>query len=133
MTTVRWPRATHATALSVLIVDDNRDAADSLAELLRLYGHGVRVAYCPEDALAEDPPDVLILEVRLPGVDGWELVRQMRERATAKQPFYIAATTRGSKADRRRSEEAGIDLHLVKPIDPAVLVGVLNRFARVLG
>ena len=73
-------------SLSVLVVDAYRDAADSLTELLRLHGHGVQTAYHPAAALAADPPDVVILELRLPGTDGWELVRRMRGRPAEKQP-----------------------------------------------
>src|SRR6476646_4244602 len=119
-------------SLSVLVVDAYRDAADSLTELLRLHGHGVQTAYHPAAALAADPPDVVILELRLPGTDGWELVRRMRGRPAEKQPLFVAVTTCGRDADRQKSGEAGIDLHLVKPVDPAVLVGVLRRFARAL-
>lgn len=121
-----------APALSVLIVDESRDAADSLAELLRLYDHRVRVVYAAADALAEDPPDVVVLEVGAPGLDGWELVRRMRSRPCEKRSLYIAVTTCGLERDRHKSKEAGIDLHLLKPVEPAVLVGVLKRFARAI-
>lgn len=117
--------------LSVLLVDDNRDVADSLAEVLTIFEYDVRVAYGAADALAAEPADAVLLELRLPGMSGWELVREMRERVAEKQPLYIAVTTCGRTEDRLRSEEAGIDLHLVKPVDPAVLVGVLRRFDRV--
>lgn len=118
--------------LSVLLVDDNRDAADSLAELLTIFEYDVRVAYGAADALAAGPADAVILEVRLPGMSGWELVRRMRERVVEKQPLYIAVTTCGRTEDRLRSDEAGIDLHLVKPVDPGILIGVLRRFDRAL-
>ena len=118
--------------LSVLLVDDNRDAADSLAEVLTFFEYDVRIVYGAADALAAEPADVVILELRLPRMSGWDLVRRMRERGTEKQPLYIAVTTCGRTEDRFRSEEAGIDIHLVKPVDPGVLVGVLRRFVRAL-
>jgi DNA-binding response OmpR family regulator len=118
--------------LDVLIIDSFPEAADSLADLLRLHGHAVRVAYDAAGALTADAPDVVILELRLPGRGGWELVREMRSRP-GKPPLFVAATTCASQEARRRSDEAGVDLHLVKPVEPAVLVGVLRRFARVLG
>lgn len=119
--------------LSVLVVDGNRDSGDSLAELLRLYGHRVRVAYDAGGALRADPPDVVVLELRLPGTDGWELARRMQDREVVRPSLYIALTTCATGEDSDRSEAAGIDLHLVKPVEPAVLVGVLRRFARVIG
>jgi len=121
-----------APSLSVLIVDDNLDAADSLAEVLRLYGFGVHVAYGPDSALAAEQADVVLLELRLAGISGWELVRRMRAAATARPSPFVAVTTCGSKDDRRRSDEAGIDLHLVKPVEPTVLVEALRRYERVL-
>ncbi|MCE9567365.1 MAG: response regulator [Planctomycetes bacterium] len=119
-------------ALSVLLVDDYADGADTLAELLRLHGHCVRVAYSPEAALDALPADVVILELKLHGTDGWSLVRQMQHRAVEKLPLFVAVTTCGSPKDRQRSEEAGIDLHLIKPVEPAILVGLLRRFSDVL-
>lgn len=127
------PPTHNVTTLSILIVDENRDAADSLAELLRLHKYNARVAYNPRTALAEDPSDVVIVEARFLDLGEWELVQQMRDRETGKQPFYIAVTTCGSNEDRRRSQEAGVHLHLVKPADPAVLIGALKRFARAIG
>jgi CheY-like chemotaxis protein len=124
------------TPLSVLVVEPHADGADSLAELLRLVGHRVAVAHTGATALraADEPPDVIILELRLPDLDGWEVVRRLREPAEwqGKCPFLVALTTCGSVDDRRRSAEARIDLHLVKAAEPSVLIGVLARFAQVL-
>ena len=119
-------------SLSVLLVDDHRDAAEPLALLLAEYGCHVRTAYGAEAALDAEPADVVILELLLSGLNGWEVVRWIRARPTIKQSLFIALTTCGSKDDQRRSAEAGIDLHLIKPVEPAVLHGVLRRFARVL-
>jgi DNA-binding response OmpR family regulator len=119
-----------AGTLSVLVVDDFRDGADSLTDLLRLFGHGVQTAYDPASALAADRPDVVVLELRLAGIDGWELVRRMRARDAGKRPLFIAVITCGTEGDRRRSAEAGSDLHLVKPVEPAVLTGEVRRLTR---
>jgi DNA-binding response OmpR family regulator len=122
----------------VLAVEDRGDAAASLVEVLALSGF-VRVSVAPTggdalDRAADDPPDVVLLDIGLPDLDGWEVARWLREqgRAAGKRSFVVAVTGRDSAADRRRSEEVGVDLHLVKPVDPGMLVGVLKRFARVL-
>lgn len=117
--------------LSVLVVDDSPDAAGSTAELLALCGHDARVAGSGAAALAAaatDPPDVVLLDLGLPDMDGWEVAARLRGRP-GKPPVMVAVTGFGAEGDRRRSADAGVDLHLVKP---AVLVGVLRRFERVL-
>ena len=122
--------------LAVLIVDDSPDTAESLAELLSIQGHAVDVAFDGATALARAAarsPDVVLLDIRMPGFDGWEVARLIRARsAGGKRPFLVAVTGCGSDADRQRSVEAGFDLHLVKPVDPPVLVGLLERFRRLL-
>lgn len=117
--------------LSVLIADPHEDGAESLACLHRLYGHEVATARTGPAALAAaalDPPDVLLVEPRLPGVDGWEVARRLR--ASPTRPVCIAITGGGSPEDRRRSRAAGIQVHLLKPADPETLVGILARVAR---
>jgi two-component system OmpR family response regulator len=124
--------------LSVLVVDDLDDAAMSMAEVLSLCGVAhVSIANTGSAALelsAADPPDVVLLDIGLPDLNGWEVARWMREQAKGKckRPFLIAITGFGSEADRRQSAAAGVDLHLVKPADPEVLIGVLRRFARII-
>src|SRR5688500_11870732 len=119
-------------ALVVLVVDDSTDTAESLAELLALQGHTVRFALNGADALRrveEEAPDVALLDLRMPGLDGFTVAREIRARcANGKRPFLIAVTGCGTEADRLHSAEAGFDLHLVKPVDPAVLTGLLERF-----
>jgi CheY-like chemotaxis protein len=120
-----------ARCLSVLVVDDYPDAAESLAALLRLYGHRVTVALTAREALAaadRNPPDVALLDIRLPDMDGWQVGRWLRERASGRgrAPLLVAVTGCGQQEDFRRSAEAGIDLHLVKPVDPVELVQVLT-------
>jgi CheY-like chemotaxis protein len=116
--------------VSVLIADPHEDGAESLAFLLRLYGHDVSVAHTGPAALAAaalEPPDVLIVEPRLPGLDGCEVARRLR--ASGPRPLCIAVTTSGRPEDRRRSAAAGIAFHLLKPAEPATLVGILAGLA----
>jgi CheY-like chemotaxis protein len=123
--------------LAVLVVDDSPDAANSLAELLSLHGHAVAVALGGEEALerlAEQVPDVVLLDIRMPGMDGYAAAERIRERCAGgrKRPLLVAVTGCGSEADRARSTRAGFDLHMVKPVDPAVLVGMMERFRQLL-
>src|SRR5262249_8440416 len=108
------PMGTAPRALFVLVVEDLEDGAQSTAELLRLCGHLVRVTYRGADALraaAEEVPDVVLLDIGLPGMDGWEVARRLRDQADGRQPFIVAVTGYGTTADRWRSADAGIDLH----------------------
>ena len=117
--------------LTVLIADPHEDGAETLATLLRYFGHEVTVAASGPAALAaaaQDPPDVLIVEPRLPGLDGWEVARRLR--AGKPRPVCIAVSTQGRPEDRRRSEAAGIVLHLLKPAEPDTLIAVLAGLAR---
>jgi CheY-like chemotaxis protein len=112
----------------VLAVDDNADAVESLALLLAGQGHEVRTAHDGPDALelAEAfRPEVVILDVGLPCMDGYEVARRLRERRPKQNLFLVALTGYGREEDRRRSREAGFDLHLVKPVDPEELRDLL--------
>jgi signal transduction histidine kinase/ActR/RegA family two-component response regulator len=114
----------------VLVVDDNRDAAQSLAELLMLSGHDARCAFSGDEALALAEtflPEVVLLDLGMPGRDGWSTVRAMRERAWAQRASIIAVTGWGQPQDRSRSAEAGFDGHLVKPVDLEQLLRLLAR------
>jgi PAS domain S-box-containing protein len=111
-------------ALRILVVDDNQDAAESLATLLALKGHDVRTAYDGPgalDAAEELRPAVLLLDIGLPGMNGYEVARKLRERAWFQDVVLIAVTGWGQDGDRRRSQEAGFRHHLVKPVEPAEL------------
>ena len=108
-----------ARAVRVLVVDDNVDAAELLAEALRHVGHDVRIALDGPEALRtveSFTPDVAVLDVGLPVMDGYELVQRLRSKLDDHVRF-IAVTGYGQANDRVRSKEAGFDLHLVKPID----------------
>jgi CheY-like chemotaxis protein len=112
----------------ILIVDDNADAAESLALLLRMGGHEVRTAHDGPAALADArafPPEVVFLDIGLPGMSGYDVARALRS-AEGKQAMIIALTGYGQAEDRRRCEEAGFDMHLVKPVDMADLHRVLG-------
>jgi PAS domain S-box-containing protein len=112
----------------VLVVDDNRDAAESLAVLLRRMGLEVQVAYSgPEalDTLAVFDPDVIFLDIGMPVMDGYELVRRIRDQVRGRDRLVIALTGWGQEEDRRKSREAGFDYHLTKPVDLAQLQSLL--------
>jgi two-component system CheB/CheR fusion protein len=122
-------------ALSVLVVDDERDTADSMAMLLQAWGHTPQVAYDGLDALAlaeRSRPDVALLDMGLPGLDGWALARRLYEVSAERRPLLVAITGFGQQADVCRSRTSGIDLHLVKPVEPSALFALLERFRQVL-
>jgi CheY-like chemotaxis protein len=103
----------------ILVVDDNRDSADSLARLLELMGHQTTIAYdgpSAVDSAESFRPEVALLDVGLPGIDGYEVCRRIRAQEWGKDIVLIAATGWGQPEDRRRSREAGFDHHMVKPI-----------------
>jgi CheY-like chemotaxis protein len=121
--------------LSVLIVDNYPDAADTLAMLVRLWGHDAAVVATGAEALragTANRPDVVLLELRLPDLDGCEVARALREESAGKRLLIVAVTTCGRADDRWRAAEAGIDLHLVKPANPEDLFRALWQFARLV-
>jgi CheY-like chemotaxis protein len=104
----------------ILIVDDNRDNAESLARLLQLMGHEIAIAYdglSAVDSAAAFHPAVILLDLGLPGLDGYEVARRIRAQPGGNDMMLIAATGWGAADDRRRSREAGFDHHMVKPVD----------------
>jgi CheY-like chemotaxis protein len=114
-------------AKRVLVVDDNIDAADTLAMLLRSLGHQTRVAYDGAAALAmadEFSPEVVLLDIGMPGLNGYEVARQLRSRRQQRIKI-VAITGWGTAADRVRSADAGFDVHLVKPVDVTDLRQIL--------
>jgi CheY-like chemotaxis protein len=109
-------------------VDDNVDAAESVAMVLRPGGHEVRLAHNGPEALQvaqEYRPEVVILDIGLPVMSGYEVARRLRQGPQFGQALLIAVTGYGQEKDRRRSEEAGFDRHLVKPVSPEALEEVL--------
>jgi CheY-like chemotaxis protein len=114
--------------LKILVVDDNADAADSLSMLLQARGHEVRTAPDGRRAveLAEGfRPDVILMDVAMPELDGLEATRAIRLRPWGASIHIIALTAWGQESERRRTQEAGMDGHLVKPVDPRALGGML--------
>ncbi|WP_298232242.1 response regulator [uncultured Azohydromonas sp.] len=112
----------------ILIVDDNADSADSLAMLLQLGGHEAHTAYDGLHALelaSRLQPEVLLLDLGLPGLDGCELCRRIRQQPWSARSLLIAVTGWGQAADRQRSQDAGFDGHLVKPVDLQALEKLL--------
>jgi PAS domain S-box-containing protein len=126
------PAPMKGSGLRVLLVDDNRDAAELTAELLGDAGYAVQIAFDPATALKlaeEVPPEVAILDLGLPVMDGFELARRLREQ-TQSPPRFIALTGYGQDNDRARTASAGFVVHLVKPIDPEELVRAIEQTAR---
>lgn len=118
------------TSRRILVVDDNSDAADSLAMLLRLLGNDVRTSYNGRTALQlarEFLPEIIFLDLAMPGMSGFEVAQQLRSTDESRSTFLIAMTGYAQDADRCRSREVGFDDHLVKPTDPRVLAAVLRK------
>ena len=117
-------------ALRILVVDDNIDSARTLARLLRLLGHETRMAHDGGEAVetAEQyRPELVLLDIGLPVMNGYEVARAIRGRDWGREVAIVALTGWGQEDDRRRSKEAGIDDHLVKPVDPATLERLLSE------
>jgi CheY-like chemotaxis protein len=117
----------------ILLVDDNRDAADALATLLRLEGHEVHLAHDGDEGVrqaASLEPDAVLLDIGMPKLDGYEACRLIREQAAGRRVTLIALTGFGQEQDRRRAEDAGFDAHFVKPIDLATLMQRIERLSQ---
>jgi signal transduction histidine kinase len=113
---------------NILIADDNQDALESLALMLRLEGHEVHCASDGEEALAlagQRRPEIVVLDVGMPKLDGCEVARRIRAESWGRDAVLVALTGWGQEIDRRRSREAGFDMHLVKPVDPATICDML--------
>jgi CheY-like chemotaxis protein len=111
-----------------LVVDDNRDAAISMSMLLKYLGSDVRVAFNGDEALAaiaEYKPAVVLLDIGMPGMDGYEVARRIREQSEFDDVTLIALTGWGQEDDRRRSQSAGFDHHLTKPADMGAIEALL--------
>ena len=123
--------ATLAPSLNILIAEDNPDGAQSLAYLLRRAGHRVWVVSDGPAAVAAalvDPPAVILMDIGLPRMDGWEAASRIRQGLSGRRCLLIAMTGYDRPADRRRSQAAGFNLHLPKPIDPEQLVELLEPY-----
>ena len=125
--------ATAALTRRILIVDDNQDTAESMARLLQYSGHEVQTAYDGPSAIEAaraHRPDVILLDIGLPGMSGHEVAARLRRDAVLKGSVIIAISGYGQEADRRRSLAAGFDSHLVKPVDFDVLRALLAGTAK---
>ena len=121
--------------LHVLVVDDNRDAADSLCMLLRLWGYDCRVAYDGAAGLraaCDYQPDCLLLDIAMPGLDGYTLARTVRAQPGLERAKLIALTAFSDEAYVQCSRKAGFDLHLVKPTDPLEIKRQMDMLSKVV-
>lgn len=116
-------------ARRILVVDDNRDSASTIADVLRLWGHEVQVAFDGHEALAQaerECPDVVLLDIGLPGIDGYEVADRLRKETVTRGLTLIAMTGYGQQEDRERALAAGFDHHLTKPVDMKELQSLLQ-------
>ena len=114
------------------MVDDNLDSAESLALLLKIQGHEVRTAYDGLSALdvaADFQPEMVLLDIGMPGMNGYEVARLMRQMPEVQNARLVAQTGWGQEEDRRRAQEAGFDAHLTKPVDLASLQTLLAEMS----
>jgi CheY-like chemotaxis protein len=115
----------------VLIADDNREAAESLAALLRLAGYDTAVAFGGQQALevaVEQRPAAILLDIGMPGMSGYEVARRIRLEAWGQHALLIAITGWGQESDKLQAKAAGFDAHLTKPVDPRAIERMLVEF-----
>lgn len=128
------PAADSATeSRRILVVDDHVDGAETLAMLLRLFGHEAQTVHNGPDALvavSEFQPDLVFLDIGLPGMNGYEVARTLRRIYETEGPMLVALTGWGSEDDRQRAREAGFDAHLAKPVSPAAVKEIVRNCAR---
>jgi CheY-like chemotaxis protein len=114
----------------VLVVDDNHDSADSLKLLLQIWGHQAQCAYGSDEAMSAVEafaPDVVLLDIGLPGMNGYDLAQRLRELPHGRSATLVAVTGYSRAEDRERSAAAGFEHHLVKPVDPAALEAFMRE------
>src|SRR5262249_31282293 len=119
---------TRGPALRILVADDKQDAAESPMLLLQMEGHDVHTVFDGDAAITaieELRPDVALLDIGMPGANGYEVARRVRERPWGEHVYLVALTGWSQPADRRRTAEAGFDAHLVKPVPPEALERLL--------
>jgi DNA-binding response OmpR family regulator len=117
----------------ILVVDDNHDSALSLAMMLSIMGHETRTAHDGESAVETAEtflPEVILLDIGLPKLNGYEVAQRIREQAWGASMFLIAVTGWGQDEDRQRSSEVGLNVHMVKPVEPAALERILAELRR---
>jgi CheY-like chemotaxis protein len=114
----------------ILVVDDNHDSALSLAMMLSIMGHETRTAHDGESAVAAAEsflPEVVLLDIGLPKLNGYEVAQRIREQPWGTTMFLIAVTGWGQEEDRQRSSEVGLNVHMVKPVEAAALEKLLSE------
>jgi CheY-like chemotaxis protein len=120
-------------SLRVLVIEDNSDAAETLRDLLRLFGHEAEIALSGLAGLAVAgslQPDVVLCDIGLPGMDGYAVAGSLRSEPATRAARLVALTGYGRESDRLRTLEAGFDLHLVKPLEPLELKRLLDEWAK---
>ena len=118
------PIAPTKSRFRILVVDDNADSALSLAMMLSMMGHDTRTAHDGEGAVTTAEafrPQVVLLDIGLPKLNGYEVAQRIRQQAWGTSMFLVAVTGWGQDEDRRRSEDVGMNLHMVKPVEPSAL------------
>ncbi|HEV7505191.1 MAG TPA: response regulator [Thermoanaerobaculia bacterium] len=118
--------------LKVLVIEDNLDAAETLGDLLSLFGHETEVALSGPagvETARSFRPEVVLCDIGLPGMDGYAVARSLRGDPAMRSARLIALTGYGRETDRQRTQEAGFDLHLVKPVEPLELKRLLEDWA----
>ena len=116
----------------ILLIEDDDDARDSMAELLRLDGHDVKVASNGNDGVtsaSSSSPEVVLIDIGLPDIDGYEVARRLRSNPTTARLRLVAVTGYGTQEDRKRALAAGFDEHLAKPVEPDELDALLQQAA----
>ena len=117
----------------ILVVDDNHDSALSLAMMLSIMGHETQTAHDGESAVATAEsflPEVVLLDIGLPKLNGYEVAQRIREHEWGASMFLIAVTGWGQEEDRQRSSEVGLNVHMVKPVEPAALERLFAELRR---
>ncbi len=124
--------ATHR-PLRIVVVDDNHDATDSLVWLLQLAGHEVVACYTGGYAIEKagaESPDAILLDIKMPGLDGYEVARRIREQETCKDTLLVAMTGLADEAHRQQAVDAGFDHYLLKPFDLPAIHALLENHLR---
>jgi CheY-like chemotaxis protein len=119
--------------LGILVVDDNKDAVEMLTLLLETMGHAVHAAFDGRQAItaaAEHSPDLILLDIGLPELDGYEACRRIRAQGADRPPIIVAVTGWGLDQDKQRARDAGFDRHVTKPIDVAALRSLIDSLGR---
>lgn len=113
----------------ILVVDDNRDAADSLAAILRVEGHEARAAYSGAEAVLtaeEMKPDVVLLDIQMPEMSGYDVARALRDYRRGLRTLIVAVTAYGQESDKLAARQAGFHHHITKPVDPARVLEIIE-------